>query len=66
MTSPDTLPVHELIRWRRLQEGPSRAALARCVGLTAQTFRRWELGSGRPRPATRRRLVSALQLPQIQ
>jgi len=65
MISSDTLPAHELVRWRRLQEGLNRAQLARCVGVTAQTVRRWEHGDFRSRPLTRARLVTALHLPQL-
>lgn len=66
MASPVTLAAHDLIRCRRLEEGLSRAELARCVGVTAPTIRRWELGDFRPRPVARRRLAAALELPQLQ
>jgi transcriptional regulator with XRE-family HTH domain len=62
---PSELPPHELIRWRRLQEGLNRAEVGRCVGVTGQTVRRWEGGDFRPRRAILERLARALALPQL-
>jgi transcriptional regulator with XRE-family HTH domain len=63
--APSELSPHELIRWRRLQEGLNCAEVGRCVGVTGQTVRRWESGDFRPRPATLERLARALALPQL-
>jgi DNA-binding transcriptional regulator YiaG len=42
------------------------AQVARCVGVTAQTVRRWESGDFRPRRAAFARLIRALELPELQ
>lgn len=66
VSSADGLSPSELLRWRRLQEGMNCAQVARCVGVTAQTVRRWESGDFRPRRAVVARLIRALQLPELQ
>lgn len=65
-SSADGLSPSELLKWRRLQEGMNCAQVARCVGVTAQTVRRWESGDFRPRHATLARLVRVLELPELQ
>jgi transcriptional regulator with XRE-family HTH domain len=66
LTSSGELGPHELIRLRRLEQGLSRAQVARCVGVTAQTVRRWEGGDFRPRRVALGRLSRVLQVPGIE
>jgi transcriptional regulator with XRE-family HTH domain len=54
------MAVHERLRMRRLQEGLTAEQLARCVGVTGQTVRRWENGDFHPRRVTMARLESVL------
>jgi transcriptional regulator with XRE-family HTH domain len=53
-------PLAARLRELRIFEGLSQAALARCVGVTSGTVRRWEAGMTTPSPQRLQRLEAAL------
>ena len=55
-TDLESRPSHVRLRAARLESGLTCEQLARCVGVTGQTIRRWEKGDFRPRWSTLDRL----------
>jgi len=52
----------EAIRAARRDSGLSKAQLARCVGVSSATIRRWECGGSAPRGIRRSRVAAVLKL----